>query len=128
MKIWMYYTTDGDSGYYNIKLFSVESLAIYHKEVEGNSYGRIEEVEVETPKLNPSLENVKCPECGGAMISRSGKYGTFWGCKKYPECKGTRDSMGRSKSERESEREKSDYDSNPENSSSNPYRFTRGGK
>lgn len=46
------------------------------------------------------LENVKCPVCEGPMISRKGQYGTFWGCKNYPECKGTRDSMGRSKEER----------------------------
>ena len=50
-------------------------------------------------------ENVKCPECDGEMISRSGKYGVFWGCKKFPECKGTRDNMGRSKADREHERE-----------------------
>lgn len=48
-------------------------------------------------------ENVKCPKCGGDMISRKGKFGIFWGCKKYPECTGTRDSMGRSKDEREKE-------------------------
>ena len=44
---------------------------------------------------------MKCPECGGPMASRTGKYGVFWGCKKFPECKGTRDSMGRSKADRE---------------------------
>lgn len=42
-----------------------------------------------------------CPECNGEMISRTGKYGVFWGCKKFPECKGTRDSQGRSKKDRE---------------------------
>jgi len=51
-----------------------------------------------------TIENVKCPECNGEMVSRSGKYGVFWGCKAYPECKGTRDSMGRSKAERDEER------------------------
>lgn len=49
-------------------------------------------------------QNVMCPECGGEMVSRTGKYGTFWGCKKFPECKGTRDSMGRSKQDRENEK------------------------
>lgn len=54
---------------------------------------------------NPNKpQNVKCPDCGGEMISRKGQYGTFWGCKKYPDCRGTRDSMGRSKAEREAER------------------------
>jgi ssDNA-binding Zn-finger/Zn-ribbon topoisomerase 1 len=41
-----------------------------------------------------------CPDCNGEMVSRTGKYGVFWGCKKFPECKGTRDSNGESKSDR----------------------------
>jgi ssDNA-binding Zn-finger/Zn-ribbon topoisomerase 1 len=53
-------------------------------------------------------ENVKCPECDGPMVSRKSKYGVFWGCRKFPECKGTRDSMGRSKVEREAERDADD--------------------
>ena len=30
----------------------------------------------------------KCPECQSEMIVRHGKYGTFLGCSKYPDCKG----------------------------------------
>lgn len=45
-------------------------------------------------------ENLKCPLCNGPMISRKSSYGVFWGCKAFPECKGTRDNMGRSKDER----------------------------
>lgn len=48
-------------------------------------------------------ENVKCPKCGGPMTPRSSSYGKFWGCKDYPRCDGTRDSMGRTKEEREYE-------------------------
>lgn len=51
-------------------------------------------------------ENVKCPECDGEMVSRKSQYGIFWGCKAYPKCKGTRDSLGRSRAEREAERDK----------------------
>lgn len=51
-------------------------------------------------------EEVKCPECDGPMIARNGKFGKFWGCKNYPVCKGTRDSMGRSKQERDEEKQK----------------------
>lgn len=46
-------------------------------------------------------DDIKCPDCDGDMISRTGKFGVFWGCKKFPECKGTRDSEGRSKADRE---------------------------
>ncbi len=31
-----------------------------------------------------------CPKCGSSMIRRTGKYGNFYGCSKYPYCKGTR--------------------------------------
>ena len=51
-------------------------------------------------------ENVKCPDCGGEMVSRKSSYGVFWGCKDYPKCKGTRGSDGLSKAEREAEKNK----------------------
>jgi ssDNA-binding Zn-finger/Zn-ribbon topoisomerase 1 len=56
----------------------------------------------------PELENVKCPECQGEMTPRTSKHGKFWGCKSFPRCKGTRDSMGRSKNEKKVE-EKEEY-------------------
>ncbi len=31
-----------------------------------------------------------CPQCGGLMKLRSGRFGEFWGCLKYPDCRGTR--------------------------------------
>ena len=35
-------------------------------------------------------ENVfKCPNCGSALVKRSGKNGDFWACRAYPECKTT---------------------------------------
>jgi len=30
-----------------------------------------------------------CPRCGSSMQRRSGHYGQFWGCSRYPRCKGT---------------------------------------
>ena len=35
-------------------------------------------------------KNIVCPNCGGNLIERSGKYGTFLGCSNYPGCKYTR--------------------------------------
>jgi len=32
----------------------------------------------------------KCPKCGSPMILRKGRYGKFYGCSRYPYCKGTR--------------------------------------
>ncbi len=32
---------------------------------------------------------MKCEQCGADMIKRSGRYGTFYACSRYPECKYT---------------------------------------
>lgn len=47
-------------------------------------------------------ESVTCPECGGEMVSRMNraKQQRFWGCKRYPDCKGTRNTDGEAKSMR----------------------------
>ncbi len=39
-----------------------------------------------------------CPQCGGPMRSCKGKYGDFWGCLNYPDCRGTRQIAQRRKS------------------------------
>ncbi len=31
--------------------------------------------------------NDVCPRCGGTLVKRSGKYGTFMGCSNYPKCR-----------------------------------------
>lgn len=36
----------------------------------------------------------KCPDCGGEMSIRLGRYGKFLSCKKFPECKGMKDLSG----------------------------------
>lgn len=32
-----------------------------------------------------------CPRCGMLMQQRTGRYGLFWGCMRYPACRGTMD-------------------------------------
>jgi len=32
---------------------------------------------------------VKCGECGSTMALKESRYGKFWGCTRYPVCKGT---------------------------------------
>lgn len=39
---------------------------------------------------NMIFSNKLCPKCGSKMILRSGRYSTFFGCSKYPRCRGTR--------------------------------------
>ena len=52
---------------------------------------------------NPIKQNVKdrqyrakslirqgvCPQCGGQLVLRNGRYGSFYGCSNFPKCKFT---------------------------------------
>lgn len=42
------------------------------------------------PRLTTTSGTPICPRCGSPMRQRSGRYGDFWGCSRYPGCKGTR--------------------------------------
>ena len=41
-------------------------------------------------RANGTLNTPDCPRCNSQMQRRSGKYGQFWGCSKYPRCNGIR--------------------------------------
>lgn len=34
------------------------------------------------------VKDITCPNCGAPMVLRTSKYGEFYGCSKYPKCKG----------------------------------------
>jgi len=38
----------------------------------------------------PEIAPMKCEECGSDMILRNGRYGSFYACSRYPECKFTK--------------------------------------
>jgi DNA-binding helix-hairpin-helix protein with protein kinase domain len=42
------------------------------------------------PRVTTTSGTPTCPRCGSPMRRRSGRYGQFWGCSRYPGCKGTR--------------------------------------
>ncbi len=43
------------------------------------------------PFKNPQVEEAPlCPACGTSMNKKNGKYGTFWSCQRFPDCKGTK--------------------------------------
>jgi DNA-binding helix-hairpin-helix protein with protein kinase domain len=44
------------------------------------------------PRPSGSHGVPNCPQCGAQMRRRSGRYGSFWGCSRYPQCRGTRKS------------------------------------
>jgi ribosomal protein L37AE/L43A len=57
---------------------------------------------VKRSEIRRQLEELRplCPECQTPMVERSGRYGDFWGCPRYPKCKGTRKLTASVKAER----------------------------
>ena len=41
----------------------------------------------EMEKIEPKKTGEKCPECGGDLVIRKGRYGEFVACSNYPTCK-----------------------------------------
>lgn len=39
---------------------------------------------------NTPVPGMKCEKCGADMVLRSGRYGSFYACSNYPECKTTK--------------------------------------
>lgn len=35
------------------------------------------------------IQNKTCPKCGGTLIEKNGRYGDFWGCSNFPQCRFT---------------------------------------
>lgn len=75
------------------------------------------------PEPKTTIQDVECPECGSKMIARANRVTgeKFWGCKNYPDCRGTRDSEGKSKEDRKREK-----DNTPPEPSDERFRFRRG--
>lgn len=40
-------------------------------------------------KRKETINSGKCPRCGGTLVRRQGKYGSFYGCSNYPKCRYT---------------------------------------
>lgn len=38
-------------------------------------------------EVNATINSGICPKCGGYLVERHGKYGTFYGCSNYPRCR-----------------------------------------
>ena len=38
----------------------------------------------------PAPDDIKCDVCGGPMVIRRGRYGNFYACANYPECRSTK--------------------------------------
>lgn len=72
----------------------------YEPFIDGEYKPLVKEIEEADEKVKKEdvviLEEAeeKCPECGGKMVVRLGRYGKFLSCKRFPECKGMKDLDG----------------------------------
>lgn len=41
----------------------------------------------EIRQMKTNIENNICPRCGKKLVLRNGKYGSFYGCSGYPNCR-----------------------------------------
>jgi len=54
-------------------------------------YTLVEKPASDNTEDSPVVSSDKtCPKCGAKMILRKGRYGKFYGCSKFPYCRGTR--------------------------------------
>ena len=65
--------------------------------IDGNELERLIHITADdgVPQSPPGEDQPKCPVCNSAMIKRTAKKGSnpgrqFWGCMKFPACRGTR--------------------------------------
>ncbi len=47
-------------------------------------------VEEKVEKKDPVVVDFKCEKCGADMVQRTGKFGSFFACSRYPECNFTK--------------------------------------
>lgn len=57
-------------------------------EIMSESNGR--EIAKEATNQIDISKRLLCPKCGSEMLLKKGKYGSFYGCYKYPKCKYTK--------------------------------------
>ena len=55
--------------------------------VDDNTHVR--NVHAAKQNFNAKVASGICPKCGGTLVLRNGRYGRFYGCSNYPNCKFT---------------------------------------
>ncbi len=83
---------------YNQEIIPNKDVAsIYNRIMNINLVGKdyakqhIQSIGTRLVEKEASIQNGKCPQCGGELKLRNGKYGQFYGCSNYPKCRFTLD-------------------------------------
>lgn len=54
-----------------------------------NDRQHVKNIRTAAREVNATINSGICPKCGGHLVQRNGKYGTFYGCSNYPKCRFT---------------------------------------
>lgn len=73
-------------GYYRRRLLEVISTS------EADRKSHLDNVHRNQERRDAAVASGRCPLCGGRLILRNGRYGSFYGCSNYPQCKYSRPS------------------------------------
>lgn len=65
----------------------IDNIEPYFIKINNNNITDIKSKNLHVKQVKNNIN--KCPECGGNLIIKTGKYGNFKGCSNYPKCKYT---------------------------------------
>lgn len=74
--------------------FTPQEVDAMAARLECLAHATAEEKAAHVEQIKTRTEGTVCPFCGGQLVLRQGKYGSFWGCSAYPKCRFTRKSTG----------------------------------
>ena len=73
------------------KHFSLKEIKEYKQPVvKTTPIAKKTDKKVSESSQNKNSESIICDKCGKPMVKRKGKYGEFYGCTGYPNCKNTK--------------------------------------
>jgi len=64
-----------------------ERLVSLNIDSKDNKKAHIQAIHKNAAERNDKVNNDICPNCGGKLVLRNGKYGQFKGCSSYPRCR-----------------------------------------
>ena len=81
---------------YNIQCLSDADVAqvvscLTQKNIRGqlDNQTHVNNVYAAKRKMDSKIASDICPQCGGTLVLRQGRYGNFYGCSNYPRCRFT---------------------------------------
>lgn len=71
-------------------LFTQNEVDAIYTKLQGQANVTAEIKEKHIEEIKERTEGTVCPFCGKQLVLRNGKYGSFYGCTGYPQCRFTR--------------------------------------